>query len=71
MNYANTLNGIENLGALHNDTSKLIKKNKSRINQILKRAEKLQGIGKLGDSGTRYRISAPSISEFTAHAMAI
>ena len=47
MSYINTLNGISDLGALPTDISKLISKNKAAINKTLKRADKLNGLGKL------------------------
>ncbi len=61
MSYINTLNGISDLGALPNDLSKLISKNKSSINKVLKRADKLNGLGKLPTTKDNNLLSAAEV----------
>lgn len=47
MGYIEGISGVNNLGALPNFYSKLINKNRGSISKVLKRADKLNGLGKL------------------------
>jgi hypothetical protein len=47
MNYINGLSGINQLGALPGYYSKLIRQNRGSLDKVLKRADKLNGLGRL------------------------
>lgn len=66
MNYVSSLNGIDGIGSLNRKTADYLKANNKAVEQVLKKAETLNGLGKLNTTESKLLTAEEVIEQHNA-----